>query len=109
VSLPFIVCAAITAASALVSLGFSIAAVLDSDHGAETMALYACARSLAFALLSAVPFLTGSTPWLLAVASGMTIVQACDAAIGARINRTKTLGPGVLALANLAAMIWLLG
>ena len=46
-TLPFLVCAAVTAISAIVSLGFSIAAVLKADGEAKTIALYACARSLA--------------------------------------------------------------
>jgi hypothetical protein len=109
-TLPFIVCAPITAISAIISLGFSIAAALNTANVAKTMALYACARSLALVLVSAVPFLTGSTPWLLAVACSMTIVQACDAAIGMKIkDRMKTIGPAGTALLNLAATIWLLG
>ncbi len=87
----FIVCASITAVSAIISLGFSIAAALNTANEAKTMALYACARSVALVLVSVAPFLTGSTPWLLAVACSMTIVQAGDAAIGLRIkDRMKT-------------------
>ena len=108
-TIPFVVCASITAMSAIISLWFSIAAVLSSHHEANKMALYACARSLAFTLVSLVPFLTGSIPWLLAIACSMTIVQACDAAIGVRIeDRMKTFGPAGTALLNLAATIWLL-
>jgi len=117
-TLPFIVCAYITAISAIISLGFSIVAALNMDNVAKTMALYACARSLALVLVSAVPFLTAvgalpfltvSTPWLLAVACSMTIVQACDAAIGVKIkDRMKTLDSAGIALVNLAATIWLL-
>ena len=107
---PFIVCAAITAVSAIMSLGFSVAAALSATDHARTMALYASARSLALALASVVPFLTGSIPWLLAVACCMIVVQACDAAIGATIkDRMKTLGPAGTALVNLAAVFWLLG
>jgi hypothetical protein len=93
-TLPFVVCAFVTALSALVSLGFSLAAVLRADGEAKTMALYACARSFAWVLVSAVPLFTGSRAWLLAAACGMTVVQACDAAIGLRIrDRMKTFGP----------------
>jgi hypothetical protein len=39
----------------------------------------------------------------------MIIVQAGDAAIGARIrDRMKTLGPAGTAVLNLAAIVWLL-
>ena len=72
---PFIVCAAVTAVSAFVSLGFSIAAVPRSNGETRTLALYACARSIAFASLSVVPFATGWSLWLEAVAVGMIILQ----------------------------------
>jgi hypothetical protein len=108
-TVPFIVCTSITNISAIISLGFSIAATLNTVNETKTMALYACARSVALVLVSTVPFLTGSTPWLLAVACSMTIVQACDAAIGVTIkDRMKTLGPAGTALLNLLATIWLL-
>jgi hypothetical protein len=42
---------------------------------------------------SIIPFLNGSLQWLEAVAIGMIIVQACDAAIGVTIqDRMKTFG-----------------
>jgi hypothetical protein len=73
------------------------------------MALYACARSVALMIASAVPFLTGSTGWLQAIAWSMIIVQACDAVIGTTIkDRMKTFGPAGTALANLVAVIWLM-
>jgi hypothetical protein len=108
-NMPFILCAVITAVSAVISLGFSIAATFDTANEVRTMALYACARSLALALASAVPFFTGSTSWLQAIACCMIIVQVCDAGIGAAIkDRMKTFGPAGTALLNLAALIWLL-
>jgi len=45
-------------------------------------------------IASAVPFLTGSTEWLQAIAWSMIIVQACDAVIGTTIkDRMKTFDP----------------
>ena len=108
-SVPFIFCASITAISAVISLGFSIAASLGATGTARTMALYACARSVALATASAVPVLTGSTEWLQAMAWCMIIVQACDAFVGTTIkDRMKTFGPAGTALLNLAAVIWLI-
>ncbi|HEV7602572.1 MAG TPA: hypothetical protein VGO49_20240 [Bradyrhizobium sp.] len=108
-TVPFIFCASITAISALISLGFSIEAALHATGIARTMALYACARSVALATASAVPFLTGSTEWLQAIAWSMIIVQACDALIGTTIkDRMKTFGPAGTAVLNLAAVIWLI-
>jgi hypothetical protein len=109
-SAPFITCAAITAISAFISLGYSLAAARNALGGARTLALYACARSVSFAVLSIVPFVNGSTQWLEAVAVGMIVVQACDAAIGVVIkDRMKTFGPAGTAIANLAALLWVIG
>jgi hypothetical protein len=108
-SIPFVFCAVITAVSAVISLGFSIAATFDTANEARTMALYACARSVALVLASAVPFFTGSTSWLQAIACCMIIVQVCDAGIGVVIkDPMKTFGPAGTALLNVAALIWLL-
>src|ERR1700704_4410274 len=107
-TLPFIFCASITAISATISLGFSVTAALGATDTARTMALYACARSTALMIASAVPFLTGSIGWLQAMAWSMIIVQACDAVIGWTINDPiKTYGPAGTALLNLVAVIWL--
>jgi hypothetical protein len=107
-TVPFIVCASIAAISAVISLGFSIEAAVSTTGTARTMALYACARSVALAIAGAVPFLTGSTDWLQAIALSMVIVQACDAVIGMTIkDRMKTFGPAGTALLNLVALIWL--
>jgi hypothetical protein len=106
---PFFVCAAVTAVSAFVSLGFSIASVPGTNGQARTLALYTCARSIAFAIISVVPFATGWTLWLAAVAVGMIILQALDAGVGAAIgDRMKTLGPAAIAVTNLAALVWLI-
>jgi hypothetical protein len=108
-TLPFIVCASITAISAIISLGFSMAAALGASDTARTMALYACARSTALVIASAVPFFTASTGWLQAIAWSMIIVQAGDAVIGGAIkDPMKTYGPAGTALVNLVAVIWLI-
>src|SRR6267154_6663480 len=108
-TLPFIVCASITAISAIISLGFSMAAALGASDTARTMALYTCARSTALVITSAVPFFTGSTGWLQAIAWSMIIVQAGDAVIGGTIkDPMKTYGPAGTALLNLVAVIWLI-
>jgi len=105
---PFLICASITTVSALISLGFSIAAVVTSTGVTRVAALYVCPRSLALAIASAIPFFTGSGSWLLAIALCMTIVQAGDAAIGViKNNRIETFGPLGTAALNLIAIIWL--
>jgi hypothetical protein len=105
----FLVCATVTAVSAFVSLGFSIASVPRANGQLRTLALYACARSIAFAIISAVPLATGWSLWLEAVAVGMIILQALDACVGIVIrDPMKTLGPAAIAVANLAALVWLI-
>jgi hypothetical protein len=107
-TLPFVVCASITAISAIISFGFSASAALGATDLARTTALYACARSTALMIASAVPFLTGSNGWLQAIAWSMIIVQACDAVIGGTIkNSMKTYGPAGTALLNLVAVVYL--
>jgi hypothetical protein len=105
---PFLVCATVTAVSAFVSLGFSIASVPRANGQIRTLALYACARSIAFAIISVVPFATGWSLWLEAVAVGMIILQMLDACVGVAISdRMKTVGPAGIAFTNLAALMWL--
>jgi hypothetical protein len=96
-------------ASALVSFGFSIAAVRVASAG-EGTARYALARSFALLVVATVALLTVASPFLAAIALAMTVVQVCDAVVGgfAR-DRMKTAGPAVFAAANLAVLVWLLG
>src|ERR1700685_2928356 len=95
---PFLVCATVTALSAFVSLGFSIASVPATDGQTRTLALYTCARSIALAIISVVPFATGWRLWLEALAAGMIILQALDAGVGVTIrDRMKTFGPAAMA------------
>ena len=49
-SIPFLFCAFITAVSAVVSLGFSIAAAFNTANDVRRIALYTCARSVALVL-----------------------------------------------------------
>ncbi len=104
----YYVCAFITAASALTSLVFSVAALLAAADS-RLNALYAAARSLALALVSLVAFLISSRGFLVGIASVMILVQALDAVIGSRKHDIlKTYGPAVTALISLAALVWML-
>jgi hypothetical protein len=104
---PFLICAIATAISAFVSLGFSIAA-LRSTGDTHVNAMYFSSRSLALAVVSVVPFFSGSRSWLLTVAITMIIVQAVDGYAGLKQHDTrKTIGPILISLANLAAVILL--
>jgi hypothetical protein len=102
-------CAVVTAVSALTSLGFSVAALAVASQQNRTSARYAASRSLALAIAAAVPVVSPSRPWLEAVALAMVIVQAVDAVIGADEHDVmKTLGPAMLSLINLIALVLLL-
>ena len=107
----FWICAGVTAASAFVSLGFSVAAVLSVRHQARTNAnaLYVLSRSLALAAVSLVPLIGQTRSSLLTIALAMVIVQALDAVVGGTIrDRTKTFGPASLGALNLVALVWFL-
>ena len=107
-STPYLTCAAITAISALISLGFSIVAIRSSTGPARTLSLYTTARSVALAIISIAPLAAGAATWLYPAAVAMIVLQSFDAAIGATIgDRMKTFGPAGTALANLVALLWL--
>ena len=105
----FWICAGVTAASAFVSLGFSVAAVLSVRRQARTNALYALSRSVALAAVSLVPLIGQTRSSLLTIALAMVIVQALDAVVGGTIrDRMKTFGPASLGALNLVALVWFL-
>ena len=105
----FWTCAGVTAASAFVGLGFSVAAVLSGRHEAQTNAMYALSRSVALAAVSLVPPISQTRSSLLTIALAMVIVQALDAVVGGTIrDRMKTFGPALLGALNLVALVWFL-
>jgi hypothetical protein len=102
-------CAGVTAISALTSLGFSVAALAAASERSRANARYAASRSLALAIATAVPVVNPSRTWLEAVALTMVVVQAVDAVIGVGEHDVmKTLGPAMLSLINLVALVLLL-
>jgi prepilin signal peptidase PulO-like enzyme (type II secretory pathway) len=105
----FWICAGVTAASALVSLGFSTAAVPSVRHQARTNALYVLSRSVALAAVSLVPLISQTRSSLLTIALAMVIVQALDAVVGGIVRDwMKTFGPASLGALNLVALVWFL-
>lgn len=107
--LAFWICAAVTAISAAVSFGYSVAGLRGSDPGSRTPSQYAVARSLALVVVAAIAPFTGSVAFLTAVAAAMVIVQAADAVVGAlRGDRFRTFGPAATVAGNLGALVWLL-
>jgi hypothetical protein len=100
------VCAGVSATSAFVSLGFSIAAV--RAERIDT-ARYAVARSSALAVVAIVAFFVAAVGFVAAIALAMIVVQFSDAVIGARARDViKAIGPAALAVITLGALIWML-
>lgn len=100
-------CYAATAASAVVSLGYSVAATRPGGLTASDP-LYATSRSAALATfaLSAPRWRTGGV--LLAAAATMTLVQALDAVIGLTVDDpVKIAGPAATAaLTAITALLY---
>jgi hypothetical protein len=105
----FWACAVVTLASALTSLGFSVAAVRTVGEAGLTSARYAMSRSVALAIVSVVAIAFQSVAALAAIAVAMVLVQGGDAFVGwKQHNAVKTAGPAVTALVNLVALLVML-
>lgn len=108
-STAFWVCSSITAVSAFVGLGYSIATIDWSPARQQVPAMYAFARSLALASGAVAALLMQSVAFAEAIAFTMIIVQAADAVIGVRLHeRLRTFGPAATSLANAVALVWLM-
>ena len=99
----FRVCAALTLLSALVSAGFSLAALFAGGH-ADVYAQYAASRSVALPLGVVVAMAMRCRQSLGILALVMTAVQLMDGVIGVLAHDpAKTYGPFVFALATAGA------
>jgi hypothetical protein len=101
-------CASVTAISALVSAGFSLAAVfVRTPH--DTTALYAASRSIALLIAVAVAIFRRSPIGIAALAFVMGLVQLFDGFIGiCAHDASKTYGPFVFALLTFLTLARLL-
>jgi hypothetical protein len=109
VTLAYWICVAITAVDAAISLGFTVASVRRESGAARIPALYTLARSIALFVVAIIALFLGSIAFVAAVALAMVILQLVDAGIGVSTrNRGATIGPAVIGLLNLAALIWML-
>lgn len=107
-SLSYWVCVAITVISAAVSFGYAVAAFRTAVPASKNASDYALARSTALLAVALAAFFVNSAGFAAAVAVAMVLVQAIDAGIGARIrDPLKTYGPALTAVANLAALVWM--
>jgi hypothetical protein len=92
--------AAMTALSALVSAGYSIAAVAQYGTG-NIYALYALSRSVALVLAVGYALTSRSHTALTATALAMSFIQLIDAWIGSlQHDPAKTFGPLAFAIIN---------
>jgi hypothetical protein len=108
VSLEFWLCVAITAISAYVGLGYSIAGLRGADPRSQAGFMYALARSAALAVAATIAPFTSSIGFVAAVAVVMVLVQGADAVVGLRIRDSlKTYGPAATAVANAVALVWM--
>ena len=101
-------CAVVTAISALVSAGFSLAAVFARTPY-DTTALYAASRSVALPIAVAVAIFRRSPIGIASLALVMCLVQFFDGFIGIYAHdASKTYGPFVLALLTFITLAHLL-
>jgi hypothetical protein len=88
--------AAVTAISALISAGFSLAAVF-ARAPYDTSALYAASRSIALPIAIAVAIFRRSTAGIVALALVVGLLQLFDGFIGVHTHdASKTSGPFIL-------------
>jgi diacylglycerol kinase len=108
-TLAFIVCSVVTAVSAAVSFGYSVAGLRGSRAAARTASSYALARSLALLVGALLAPFTNLTSVVALAALLMVLVQLLDAAIGARLrDRVKSIGPAATALVNAVVLGWMI-
>ena len=107
---PQLFCAAITAISSCVSLGFAVAGLRGAEGQTRTLGGYALVRSASLLVISVVAIPVGQPGWFYAAALAMIIVQAGDAVVGVTTrDLLKTVGPLITAIVNLAALVWAIG
>lgn len=110
-SLIYYLCAIFTTISAAVSFGFSIEAYSAAKRQSSTSlttAKYAISRSLALLVVAIGLVFFISHPYLIALATAMTLVQLFDGVIGLKISRFKTIGPLLTALINAILLLLLI-
>ncbi len=99
-------CAAITLISAVVSLGFSVEAIIKGKENNKINALYTSSRSVALLCVSIVPIFIFSKEIMIVTSVGMIIVQFLDGFVGIKIRNTfKTLGPFITAIVNCIVLV----
>lgn len=108
-TIAFWICAAVTVVSSLVSAGYAVVGVRSAAEAARMPSEYALSRSIALVVVAISAMFVANVGFTAAAAIVMILVQAGDAIVGARArDRFKTIGPAATAVANAAALVWLL-
>ena len=108
-TIAFWICAAVTVVSSLVSAGYAVVGVRSAAEAVRIPSEYALSRSIALVVVAVSAMFVANVGFTAAAAIVMILVQAGDAIVGARAHdRFKTIGPAATAVANAAALVWLL-
>jgi hypothetical protein len=101
----FWICAIVTLVSAVVSVSFSVAALIGVARQ-DQYAMYAASRSIALAIATLACIGARSRNGVMVLALTMGLVQGLDALIGLVVHDPlKTYGPLALSVAGLASLI----
>ncbi|GAT18008.1 hypothetical protein [Secundilactobacillus silagei] len=99
----YYLCAIFTLISAAVSFGFSIDAYVSAKKQPASgliTAKYAVSRSLGILVVAIGLVIFVSRPYLIGLATIMTLIQLFDGLIGFKVSLFKTVGPLLTALVN---------
>ena len=108
-SVAFWICASVTVISSLVSGVYALIGFRAATRESRVPSMYALARSVALFIVAVIGLLSASIAFEAAAALALILVQGFDAGIGRVISdRVKTFGPAITALANVAALVWML-
>ena len=104
----YTICAAITAISSIISLGYASLALLSATNdgsAARNNALYSFSRSVAIALICCGVFTFHNLAYLAAVSIMMIVIAGIDGVIGRGISKVRMWLPWGMAVVNLVALL----
>jgi len=103
----FSFCAVSTAINALVSAGFSVAALFERQFS-DQVAMYGVARSIPIAIAVLIAVRSGSAARLLPLSFLAAAIQLCDTFVGMTAgDMQKTIGPFSLAVVTVISAVLL--
>lgn len=94
----YYICAGITLLSALLGVGFSVAAIMNERNTSRINDFYMFARSLALACIAVIPLCMVSPKLLFVITAAMLVVQIVDGIVGIVMkSKKRTSGPILMA------------